>query len=171
VLQNNGGDDLAVTTSGTFSFATPLASAAAYSVSVKTQPTTPVQTCTVANASGTVGAAAVTNVLVTCSTTTTVACGHENGTVVTHSANITASESWAGDGTVHLIANSINILAPATVTVQKCAIVKLKAAVTLAVEGDASGTGMAKLACRAVRARSNTRNLGCAFTPLAASAC
>src|SRR4029077_20332838 len=109
VLQDNGGDDLTVTSSATnFTFATAVASGAAYSVTVKTQPSG--QTCSVASAAGTVGAAPVTTVSVTCTTGSTFVCGvTENGVVVTHSANISASETWPGNGTVHLIPNSISI--------------------------------------------------------------
>ena len=64
VLQDNGGDTLNVAANGGFTFATPLASGAAYNVTVATNPTG--QTCTVANGSGTVGSANVTNVAVTC---------------------------------------------------------------------------------------------------------
>ncbi|MBZ5528377.1 MAG: hypothetical protein LAN71_10810 [Acidobacteriia bacterium] len=65
VLQDNGGDDLTVTANGTFTFATLLASGAAYAVIVKTQPTSPAQTCVVTNGSGT-ASANVTSVQVTC---------------------------------------------------------------------------------------------------------
>ncbi len=70
VLQNNGGDDLTVNATGTFAFATPLASGSAYAVTVKTQPGSPKQTCAVASGSGTVGGANVTSVAVTCTTDT-----------------------------------------------------------------------------------------------------
>ena len=145
VLENNGADDLTVpATSTSFTFATKVASGASYSVTVKTQPAG--QTCAVTSASGTVGAAPVANVAVACITVAPFVCGvTENGVVVTHAGNITASETWAGDGTLHLIPNSISILAPATVTIQKCAIVKLNASVEITVQGAASGTGTAKL--------------------------
>ena len=65
VLQDNGGDDLSVSASGAFTFGTGLTSGSAYSVTVKTNPAG--QTCSVANGSGTVGSAGVTNVAVTCS--------------------------------------------------------------------------------------------------------
>ena len=145
VLENNGADDLTVpATSTSFTFATKVASGASYSVTVKTQPAG--QTCAVTSASGTVGAAPVANVAVACSTVAPFVCGvTENGVVVTHAGNITASETWAGDGTLHLIPNSISILAPATVTIQKCAIVKLNASVEITVQGAASGTATAKL--------------------------
>ena len=64
VLQDNGGDDLSVGTSGAFTFATALATGSAYNVTVKTNPAG--QTCSVANGSGTVGTANITNVAVTC---------------------------------------------------------------------------------------------------------
>jgi hypothetical protein len=67
VLKDNGTDSLSVTANGSFTFATKLASGAAYAVSVGTQPTG--QTCAVANGSGTVGSANITNVAVTCTTT------------------------------------------------------------------------------------------------------
>ena len=64
VLQNNGGDNLTRTINGSFSLTTALADAAAYSVTVLTQPTG--QTCNVASGSGNVAAANVTTVVVTC---------------------------------------------------------------------------------------------------------
>jgi hypothetical protein len=145
VLENNAADDLTVAaTSTSFTFATAIASGASYSVSVKTQPAG--LTCAVTSASGTVSAAPITNVAVACTAVVPFVCGvTENGTVVTHAGNITASETWAGAGTVHLIPNSISILAPATVTIQKCAIVKLNASVGITVQGAASGTSSAKL--------------------------
>ena len=68
VLQNNGGDDLSISTDGTFTFAMPIANGASYAITVKTEPTG--QTCAVDNGSGTVSSANVTNVSVTCSTST-----------------------------------------------------------------------------------------------------
>jgi len=66
VLQNNGGDDLAISASGGFAFATPVASGAGYAGTVKSQPTSPWETCTVTNGSGTVTSANITGVTVTC---------------------------------------------------------------------------------------------------------
>jgi hypothetical protein len=65
VLRNNGGDDLSISANGTFPFATPVASGAAYAVTVLTQPSGPNQTCTVTAGSGTVAAAPV-SVSVSC---------------------------------------------------------------------------------------------------------
>ena len=64
VLQDNGSDTLSVAANGSFTFATQLAGGAAYAVTVQTNPSG--QTCTVANGSGTVGSANVTNVAVSC---------------------------------------------------------------------------------------------------------
>ncbi len=64
VLQNNAADDLAVAANGAFTFATAAADGSLYAVTVKTQPSG--QTCTVASGSGTVAAANVTNIAVTC---------------------------------------------------------------------------------------------------------
>ena len=66
VLQDNGGDNLTVAANGSFTFATKLASGAAYAVTVQTNPAG--QTCTVASGSGTIASANVTNVAVTCTT-------------------------------------------------------------------------------------------------------
>ena len=68
---NNALESLAINTvagSIPFAFATDLASADAYTVTVLTQPTSPAQTCTVSNGTGT-ARAAVTNVMVACVTT------------------------------------------------------------------------------------------------------
>jgi N-acetylneuraminic acid mutarotase len=69
VLQNNGGDNLTVATSGSFTFKTAIALGKAYLVTVSTQPTSPAQTCTVTNGSGT-ASANVGNIQITCSTGT-----------------------------------------------------------------------------------------------------
>ena len=66
VLQDNGGDNLVVTSGGSFTFKTPLASGAAYSITVLTQPTTPPQVCSVTNGTGAVGTANITSITVNC---------------------------------------------------------------------------------------------------------
>ncbi len=65
VLQDNGGDNLSVSSNGTFTFPTALASGKAYSATVATNPSG--QQCTVSNGSGTVGSANVTNIAIACS--------------------------------------------------------------------------------------------------------
>jgi len=64
VLHNSGGDALSVSASGPFTFATPLATAAPYAVTIATQPVN--QFCTLQNGTGTVGTANVTSVVVAC---------------------------------------------------------------------------------------------------------
>jgi len=66
VLQNNGTDNLTLSSNGTFAFGTSLSAGKAYSVSIMTQPVG--QACTVAGATGTVDTAgdSVTSVAVTC---------------------------------------------------------------------------------------------------------
>ena len=66
VLQNNGGDDLSISTAGAFTFSTAVANGAAYDVTVKTQPSAPEQTCLVANGTGTIGAEGVANIRIEC---------------------------------------------------------------------------------------------------------
>src|SRR5688572_26162053 len=59
ILSLSGGADLAVGANGTFNFPTGLASGAGYTVSVKTQPVVPHQTCLVTHGTGTIGDSAV----------------------------------------------------------------------------------------------------------------
>jgi hypothetical protein len=66
VLKQNGSDDLAINANGTFTFATGLYDGFTYAVTVSALPNDPSQTCIVANARGTVAAANVDNVTVTC---------------------------------------------------------------------------------------------------------
>jgi N-acetylneuraminic acid mutarotase len=65
VLQNNGKDDLPVNANGDFQFATKIASGAPFNVTVLTQPSSPVQQCSVANGSG-MATANVNNLKVEC---------------------------------------------------------------------------------------------------------
>ena len=92
VLQNNNSDSLSLTTNGNFTFRATLLANAAYAVSVATQPVG--QTCSVANASGTINANddAVSNVLVTCTTSASVA-----GTVAGLPAGTSVTLSNAGN--------------------------------------------------------------------------
>ena len=86
VLQDNGGGNLAVTTNGAFTFATALGTGVNYAVTVNTQPTG--QTCNVMNfGAGTIGAANVTTVSVTCTTGTPTATE-----TVLHSFGATATD-------------------------------------------------------------------------------
>jgi hypothetical protein len=64
VLLDNGGDALTVSANGAFTFKTALPSAAAYAVTVGTQPSG--AACSVSSGTGTVGTANVTSVAVSC---------------------------------------------------------------------------------------------------------
>jgi len=65
-LRNNGADDLAIVSDGTFTFSQKLVSGASYSVTIKTPPFDPTLTCVITNNTGTVLAKAVEKVLVIC---------------------------------------------------------------------------------------------------------
>jgi DNA-binding beta-propeller fold protein YncE len=60
VLRNNGVDDLAVSAPGVYPFATKVVSGTSYNVTVLTQPSSPVQLCTVTGPSGTMPASNLT---------------------------------------------------------------------------------------------------------------
>lgn len=66
VLGDNGGDNLAITANGAFTFKTPVSGT--YAVTVTTQPSTPAQTCSVTNGTGT-ATVNVNNVQINCGTT------------------------------------------------------------------------------------------------------
>ncbi|WP_158287327.1 S8 family serine peptidase [Dokdonella fugitiva] len=74
---NAGAQTVPVATNGAFTFPTGLANGAAYAVTVGTQPSG--QTCSVANGSGTISGANVTNVTVTCAATPTYTIGGNVG--------------------------------------------------------------------------------------------
>jgi len=76
VLQNNGGNDRAISVNGAFTFSAELANGAAYSVTVLTQPSG--QSCTVTNGAGTVSVN-VTNVAVNCATSSYTVGGTVSG--------------------------------------------------------------------------------------------
>lgn len=68
VLQDNAGDDLTVSAgTHTYTFATAVASAAPYAVTIKTQPAH--QVCVVSSGSGTISSAQISNANISCSAT------------------------------------------------------------------------------------------------------
>ncbi|HXY06770.1 MAG TPA: kelch repeat-containing protein [Terriglobales bacterium] len=84
ILQDNGGDSLTITGTGSvnFTFKTPVTGPTdAYNVTVLTQPSNPLQICTVANGTG-FASANVTNVAITCVLAYTIG-GNVNGVVGT----------------------------------------------------------------------------------------
>jgi N-acetylneuraminic acid mutarotase len=69
-LQISFGGSLPVTANGKLILAPEVASGTTYTVSIGRQPTSPSQTCTVDNGSGTIGASNVTNITISCVTQT-----------------------------------------------------------------------------------------------------
>ena len=88
VLQDNGGDALSVGGNGAFTFATPVADGAGYSVTVKSSPSG--QACTVSGGSGTVSGANVTSVTVTCANVSSYSVG---GTVLGLSGTVVLQDN------------------------------------------------------------------------------
>lgn len=66
VLQNNGGDDLAIASNGSFDFPTPLPTGSMYNVTVRTQPSRPTQRCSIMNSTGFISNSNIQNVEVKC---------------------------------------------------------------------------------------------------------
>src|SRR5216684_1114236 len=66
VLEDNSGNDLSLSSNGAFTFTNRIKNGGVYSVTVKTQPSNPAQTCTVQNGSGSIDKANVTNIIVSC---------------------------------------------------------------------------------------------------------
>jgi hypothetical protein len=83
-------------------------------------------------------------------------CGTASGTTVTHSANVAANETWAGDGVTHLVPASIAITGSAAVTIQPCAIVALGQGVSITVRDNARLVSAGTSASRFVFFRRNT---------------
>ncbi|MCB1180082.1 MAG: DUF1566 domain-containing protein [Leptospiraceae bacterium] len=79
ILQNNGGNNLSISSNTTYSFSTSINSGSDYNVTVSSNPSSPTQTCSVTNSSGTVTSANITNVSVTCSTNTYTLSGTISG--------------------------------------------------------------------------------------------
>jgi len=117
-LLDNGSDSLTVSANGAFTFKAALATGAAYKVTISAQPTS--ETCTIANGSGTVASANVTNVTATCTTNTfTVGgsvAGLSSGTSMTLLDNGTDSLSVSANG-VFTFKTALATGAPYRVTV------------------------------------------------------
>jgi hypothetical protein len=80
-LQNNGGNDLAIPSNGSFTFSTPISTGSPYAVTVRTQPGVFEQTCTVTGGTGTMGAANVSNVQVACGGVKSITLGGGGGQI------------------------------------------------------------------------------------------
>ena len=70
VVLGMAGQTITASTNGPFTFPTSIPSGTAYAVTVVTAPSTPAQTCSISSGTGTVGAANVSNVQVSCITGT-----------------------------------------------------------------------------------------------------
>jgi hypothetical protein len=68
VLQNNGGNDLAIAANGAFTFTGSVPTGTAYSVAVAGQPSSPTQECVISNGAGAVNGTDVSNIAVVCTT-------------------------------------------------------------------------------------------------------
>lgn len=108
VLENNAGNSTTISVNASFSFSTPVAGGAAYSVTVQTQPTG--QTCTVSNASGVVAGANV-SVAVSCAANSYTVGGTVSGLLPGNSVSLSTT---GGSATVS--ANGGFTLGPALVT-------------------------------------------------------
>jgi subtilisin-like proprotein convertase family protein len=120
VLQNNDGNNLTMTANGAFTFTTPIASGATYTVTVLTQPAG--QACTVTNGAGTVTNANVTNVQVSCSTIAIeVSAAQLDFGVIVFGENQTLALTVSNPGTVDLQLQSATIPAgPFSITGGTC---------------------------------------------------
>ena len=98
LLQNSGGDDLSVSSDGSFTFATPVNAGAAYAISILIQPEG--QTCFISDSAGVVAAGNVSNVVVACSATAIGAQmgGARQGVPLNLSAAVTTLAGTAGRG-------------------------------------------------------------------------
>lgn len=91
VLQNNAGDNITIAANSTnFSFPVTVANGASYSVSVLTQPASPIQNCSVTNGSGTAG---------TAPSSITVACSAVSGFAYVTNQNSNTVSAYTIDGT------------------------------------------------------------------------
>jgi hypothetical protein len=119
VLQDNGGDDLAISANGGFQFPTALPSGSAYSVSVKTQPTDPPQACVLGDASGTVSNANIGNITVDCSlTAVSTAVGTPVGGASSLSIAAAGGSISSPDGRLTVTVPAGAVTGPTTFTIQ-----------------------------------------------------
>jgi serine/threonine-protein kinase len=103
-LQYNGANDLTLAANGPFTFATPLAANTSYTVTVLIPPAT--GACAILNGAGVMAASAVSNVIVSCDTVTTLAgsgaAGRANGTGTAATFSAPAGVTVDAAGTVYV---------------------------------------------------------------------
>lgn len=116
-----GSSSVMVTANGTVALASAVAANTAYSVTVATQPSSPMQVCSVANGSGTVSNANITNISVSCTALTSYAVNATvsglSGTgfvlnVYSEVVNPTGGDSDTFIGNIPISANGTITLAP-----------------------------------------------------------
>ena len=95
VLQNNGGDDLAIANNGSFEFSSPAFDGQSYNVTVAQQPTIPFQSCEVSNGSGIIAGEDITNIDIVCTVLPAYTVG---GTVSGLNGSGLVLQNNAGDG-------------------------------------------------------------------------
>ncbi len=88
IIQNNGMDDLTITSDGVFNFATRVAYQDPYAVTVKVQPSAPSETCTVSNGSGTMGTADISNIAINCAVDQFTVGGNVSGLIPSKSVEL-----------------------------------------------------------------------------------
>jgi hypothetical protein len=102
-----------------------------YAVSIAAQPTNPDQTCVVGNGSGTVAAADIGNVNVSCGPVILPStCVAPTGAGTTH-GSITTAQTWTEAGSPHIVPFDIGITAP--LTLEPCAVVRIVAGGTVTI--------------------------------------
>lgn len=120
ILKNNGGDSLIVSANGSFTFATALAFAGSYVVTVGTQPSE--QICTVTSGSGDASTTNITNISISCRSNFEIATQPTNQSVnagQTAQFSVTATGSnltyqWYKNGSVISGATASSYTTPAT---------------------------------------------------------
>ena len=168
VLQNNGGDSLAIKASGAFTFKTAITSGNSYKVTVLTQPSTPAQNCVVTAGTGT-ASANVTNVVVTCTTLTYTIGGTVSGLAGTG----LALQDNGGD-TLPIIANggfkfASSIASGATYTVTVSAQPTTPWQTCSVTPGTGTGTATADISNVQVSCTTNSYKIGGTVTGLFSS--
>lgn len=118
VLEDNGGNSLPVSGNGPFTFSSQLSNGAAYAVTVATQPTNPAQSCSVANGTGTIATANVSNVTVACVAAAATAQGTPTGQAVTQSIGPAGGSITSGDGRLTVTVPAGAIASATTLSIQ-----------------------------------------------------
>ena len=169
VLQNNGGNDLAVLSPGAFAFSVKIVNGLPYKVTVKDQPTAPSQTCTVTSGAGVINGVNVLNVQVSCTTNTFKVGGNVSGLVGTGLVlqNNGGNDLPIGANGVFTFVNPLASGAPFNVSIKTQ---PSAPAQTCSVSGGTGTVGSADISSVVVNCGSNTFTVGGNITGLVGSA-